>query len=289
MKLLAISLGLALTLCAQEADQVVVQKQMADAKAQLAQTMTFVSGQMFGNPVKGQPYSAEAVTETTQTLADGNRIVTHSSQMIYRDSDGRERREQTIGRLGNLNAEKGPEKIVFISDPVAKMSYTLRPNEHRAEKHPAPQEFHMTSGGGGAVAFAFRAGPGGAEEPPLPPPPPMMIEARELAPGNSTAKKVEQLGTQVIEGIAAQGTRTTTTIPAGEIGNERDINIVSERWYSQELGVVVMSKRSDPRIGETVYRLTNVSREEPAQSLFQVPPDYTITDGVLPMMRMKDE
>ena len=83
----------------------------------------------------------------------------------------------------------------------------------------------------------------------------------------------------MIEGIPAEGTRTTTTIPAGQIGNERDINIVSERWYSQELQVVVMSKRSDPRTGETVYKLTNVNRTEPLHSMFEVPADYKIFDG----------
>ncbi|HTS76778.1 MAG TPA: hypothetical protein VMG40_11275, partial [Bryobacteraceae bacterium] len=236
MKLLAMSLGCALALCAQEADQVVVQKQMADAKAQLAQTMTFVSGQMFGNPVKGQPYSAEAVTETTQTLADGNRIVNRNSTMIYRDSDGRERREETIGRLGNLNAEKGPAKVVFISDPVSKVSYTLHTNTHTAERHSAPP-LPPPGGPDGKIAFAIRTGPADAAELM----PPVIMEQRDIKReargGNS---KVEQLGTQVIEGIAAQGTRTTTTIPAGEIGNERDLSIVSERWYSQELGVVVM-------------------------------------------------
>ncbi len=285
MKLLAMSLTCALALCAQEVDQATQQKMMADAKAQLAQTFTIVSGQVFnGNPVKGQPYSAEAVTETTQTLADGNRIVTRSSQMIYRDSDGRERREQTIGRLGNLNAANGPAKVVFISDPVAKMSYTLHTNSRTAERHSAPPPPPLPPPGpDGKIAFLIQDGPADAAQPM----PPMIIEKSEVRAGGRNSK-VEQLGTQAIEGIAAQGTRTTTTIPAGEIGNERDINVVSERWYSTELGVVVMSKRSDPRMGETVYKLTNVSRQEPAQSLFQIPEDYKIVDPGA-AIRLKDE
>jgi hypothetical protein len=87
--------------------------------------------------------------------------------------------------------------------------------------------------------------------------------------------KKEDLGTQVIEGIQAQGYRTVTTIPAGEIGNERPIEIVSERWYSPDLQVVVMSRHSDPRMGETKYRLTNISRAEPPRSLFEPPAGYT--------------
>ncbi len=83
----------------------------------------------------------------------------------------------------------------------------------------------------------------------------------------------------MIEGVEAEGTRTTMTIPAGEIGNERPIEIVSERWYSPELQLVVMTRHSDPRSGETTYKLTNINRTEPAKSLFEVPAGYTIKEG----------
>lgn len=254
-------------------------------------TFAFVGGQMFnGNPVKGQPYSAEAVNETTQTLADGNKIVTRSSTMIYRDSEGRERREETIGKLGALGTAGSPDKVVFISDPVAKVSYTLHSEDHTAEKIPAP------SGRSGAAiqsvtkqAFAFTVRTGGAAGPPELSAPPMVFETDGRGGHGELPGKIEQLGTQNIEGVAAEGTRTTTTIPAGHIGNERDINIVSERWVSKELGVLVMSRRSDPRMGVTEYKLTNVSRIEPAHSLFEVPADYTVTDGGRPLIFNKLE
>jgi TonB family protein len=86
----------------------------------------------------------------------------------------------------------------------------------------------------------------------------------------------ESLGKQSIEGVEAEGTRRTVEIPAGEIGNERPIEIVFERWYSPELQVVVMTKHSDPRFGETTYRLTNINRSEPAHELFEVPADYKV-------------
>ena len=95
--------------------------------------------------------------------------------------------------------------------------------------------------------------------------------------------KVEKLGSQTIEGVVAEGTRTTVTIPAGQIGNERDINIVDERWFSPELQVTVRSKHSDPRMGETTYTLTNINRTEPARTLFEVPQDYSVSD--LPQVR----
>ena len=97
-----------------------------------------------------------------------------------------------------------------------------------------------------------------------PPPPPKFPEVKE------------SLGRQTIEGVEAEGTRVTVTIPAGEIGNERPIQIVTERWYAPDLHAVVLTRHSDPRYGETTYRLTNINRSEPARGLFEVPSDFTI-------------
>jgi hypothetical protein len=252
-------------------------------------TFVFVGGQLFnGKPVKGQPYSAEAVTESTQTLGDGNRIVNRSSTMMYRDSEGRERREESIGKLGAWSAQGEPAKVVFISDPVAKMSYTLHTADRTAERMNA--EFNAvaprpgmaatagTIGPSGDIAIAYKAGAAAADADKL------VAEKLQIAAGRGGRggrgnSKVEQLGSQTFDGVPADGTRTTQTIPAGQIGNERDINVVSERWFSKDLGVVVMSKQSDPRMGETVYKLTNIIRNEPLHSMFEVPSDYTVSDS----------
>jgi hypothetical protein len=163
---------------------------------------------------------------------------------------------------------------VFISDPVGGVSYTLHPVERTAEKMPAPVAFVKDAGGPTTTVrgFAVHANNGSEAAPPV------TIERRAVAE-NASSVKTEDLGQQTIEGVVAQGTRTTRTIPAGQIGNERDINIVSERWFSNELGVVVMTKQSDPRSGETVYKLTNVNRSEPQHSMFEVPADYTVNDS----------
>jgi hypothetical protein len=81
--------------------------------------------------------------------------------------------------------------------------------------------------------------------------------------------------------VLATGTRTTTEIPAGAIGNERPIRIVSEQWFSEDLKVLVLTKHTDPRVGETTYRLTNIVQSEPAALLFEVPPDYTVKNSVI--------
>ena len=230
-----------------------------------------------GNPVKGAPYSAQAVTETTQTLADGTRIVQKSTAMIYRDSLGRQRREQTLPAIGPFTPQGDPPQIISISDPVAGVNYSLNPKERIAVKLPSPPSLPNLPNQGVTKEFnVMVSGPGPAIQ--SAPALPNMIFFRGAAPDSKEPPKVDQLGWKLIEGLQAEGTRTTITIPAGEIGNDRPIEIVDEQWRSPDLQVIVFSRHSDPRIGETVYSLVNVNRADPAPGLFQVPADYTLRD-----------
>lgn len=258
-----------------------------------AATFEFVSSEMGveGKTVKGAPYSAEAVSENTQVLNDGNRISRKSSTMLYRDGEGRTRREVSLGSIGPwAAADRTPVKLVMIHDPVAGVSYTLDEKSKTARK---------VSGKGMVFSYA-RSGPVEAMRVPPPPPPPPGAAAQSFeielgaapdvhimrAPAaDDRNAKTESLGKRNMEGVVAEGTRTTLTIPAGEIGNERPIEVVTERWFSPELQTVVMSRHVNPMTGEHVYKLTNLRRGEPLKSLFEVPADYTVKeDG--PGMRM---
>lgn len=206
-----------------------------------------------GKVVKGAPYSAQAVTERIQVLPDGNRIDQKTTAQVYRDGAGRTRRETTLGPIGPWGAPDNATPMVLIKDPVAGVGYVLNPGNHTAVKR----------------TLAVRAGQANRS-----------WRREQRAAGQASANNVttESLGKQMLQGIEAEGTRTTVTIPAGAMGNAQAIQIVSERWYSPALGVVVMSTRSDPRLGETTYQLTNVNLAEPAASLFQVSSDYTVTE-----------
>jgi hypothetical protein len=105
------------------------------------------------------------------------------------------------------------------------------------------------------------------------------MQARQQQEEASGALKVESLGTKVVNGVNADGTRTTHTIATGEIGNSAPIQIVSERWYSPDLQTVVQSTRTDPRFGTTTFTLSNIQKTEPAATLFSVPGDYTVKEG----------
>lgn len=210
-----------------------------------------------GKVVAGAPYSAVAVTQSTQTLGDGNTIHRKVQTNVFRDSQGRTRRETTLPAVGPLAASGQPKTFIMIFDPVATIAYVLHPDTKVAEQLPPP---------GGAKKSAKLEG---------------KFEARmqeEIA--NGTLKK-DDLGVQAINGLNAQGTRYTRTIPAGQIGNDKAIVIVNERWYSPDLQVVVKSTRTDPRFGETTYTLTNIQRTEPSATLFAVPTGYTVEQGKL--------
>lgn len=253
-------------------------------------TFSFISGEMSfdGKVVKRAPYSAQAVTEIIQTLSDGNRIVNKSTTSIYRDSEGRTRREQTLRAIGPFRTEGEQPQMIYINDPVAQMSYTLDARTHVARKMPSyrfsvnvitPQAEGTrppTATEGATPAPSGRYEGNSDVYVRTTPPAPGGEGYRVEYYGGGKRAKAESLGKKMIEGVEAEGTRTTVTIPAGEIGNDLAIEIVNERWYSPELQTVVMSRQNDPRFGETIYRLMNIDRIEPSKSLFEVPADYTI-------------
>jgi hypothetical protein len=237
-------------------------------------TVMGVRSAVMGPTVKGAPYSAVEVVENTQVLADGTHIDRKTQTNVYRDSEGRMRRET-------------PDQVT-IWDPVAGASYILDPKTQTAHKMavgsyvgPAGGNVSFSSGGrGGDVAYVTRGAfsAPGTPFPPLPPPdfgggPNMVVMTRDV---QKLAGKSESLGNQTIDGVNATGTRMTSTIEAGAIGNDRPIQIISESWYSPELQTMVKSSHSDPRMGQDTFELTNVSRTEPGAYLFQVPAGYQI-------------
>jgi hypothetical protein len=205
-----------------------------------------------GKTVTGAPFSATFSTQSTQTLADGNQIQRNSTGTFARDTQGRTRREMTLPAIGRLAAAGNtPPHAVFISDPVGGVNYILHADEKTADQLP------------------MRARKGGRNFEAMPD-----IKRRFLNEETTT-----DLGTQNINGVTAQGTRITRTIPAGAIGNVKAIVVVTERWYSSELQTYVMTKKTDPVMGDTVTQLTNIQRQEPDASLFRVPADYAVSQG----------
>jgi hypothetical protein len=233
----------------------------------------FTAGPLGGPAVTGRPFSASEERHSVQTLGDGTRIDRTETDQFYRDDQGRSRTERS-----------GDGPAITIQDPVAGFTAILDPSTKTAHKLPAPPPaLAQPPGSSGGTAATFTVLNGRAQQAKAGfsvagvaaagAPMEMMITTLE---GKGASPVSEDLGTQVVNGIAAQGTRSTLTIPAGQIGNDRAIQVVSERWFSPDLQVTVKSTNSDPRFGDVTYQLNNINRAAPDPSLFTIPADYTV-------------
>lgn len=255
--------------------------------------VTFFSSTSLGGPtVPRKPFSASEEHRSQQVLGDGTHIDRVETSKLYRDDQGRTRTE-----TGPAGAQQ-----ITIQDPVGGFIVTLDPATGTVHKLPFPHALAMPFPAGVAQARSFETfdvqtdlkndtatdgknqsrprvialagtaiGPGG---PAMPPAQPDVLFSRVAKPPRTPAS--EDLGANIVNGVPAQGTRTTFIIPRGEIGNDRDIRIVSERWFSPDLEMTVKSTDSDPRSGETSYQLTNINRAAQDPSLFQIPAGYTM-------------
>jgi hypothetical protein len=235
--------------------------------------------------VKNQPYQAQATTEIKQTLANDSHISQTTTATVARDSEGRTVRIQKLVAIGPWTTSAGGSNettVTTIFDPVANTHTDYTSDNKIAHVMqmppvpPAPQN-SSTEAGHQVQSFGFAVGGDG----------PSSGQAivmggfagtRAISSQGSNGKdqKTEQLDAKTIEGIQAVGTRSTNTIPAGTIGNDKDIVITHEIWDSPELKLVLLSTQDDPRFGQTTYSLTNIQRGEPSKVLFQVPAGYKI-------------
>jgi hypothetical protein len=228
--------------------------------------------------VKNQPYQAQAVTEVKQTLADGSHITQTTTATLARDTDGRTVRIQKLGAMGpwksvSNGSQANAPTLTTIFDPVAQTHTDYGSDEKVAHVLPMPAlpaKAEAAAMGGFAV---IAAGPGAG----APGNVTYAFKARaDAGDAPSADVKTESLGDKAIDGISVTGTKTTNTIPAGTIGNDKDLVVTRETWYSPDLKLVLQSTQTDPRFGETTYSLTNILRSEPDSTLFQVPSGYTV-------------
>jgi hypothetical protein len=238
---------------------------------------------MSAAPVQGAPYSATITNESVQTLADGNRIVQSSTGTTARDSVGRTRQDAPLPPIGNMLPADAPH-LVFLQDPVAQASYTLNLTDKTATKGPSFVSSAVSIANAASGSAVFISGAAVPATTVHMQPQVIGIQQRAMIADEPGEVKTEDLGSKAMEGVTVTGTRTTRAIPAGQIGNERPLSIVTEVWTSPELKTVIYSKRSDPRMGDQTFELTNIVRAEPDPALFTVPSDFKIQDSPGPIM-----
>jgi hypothetical protein len=239
-------------------------------------------------PLTGAPYAATEENTKIQTLADGTHIrQTTEAVRMFRDSQGRTRREQLI--CGSRPISDPSAVVVIIRDPVDGVGYILdthqriahrysgdaRPSAQSLQKQRAtaiPQNGLITESSRVVASSAAAA---------------VLSEVQSVAKPNDHQVETESLGTQVIEGLTATGTRTITIIPVDAEGNDQSIRIVMDTWYSPELHTVILRSRDDPRSGQNTLRFKDISVTEPDPALFRPPADYKIVDETSPSVRIE--
>lgn len=310
----------------------------------IATALLGISAPLGAQAASGKPMYAEFITEHHQSFTDGNRISRSTTSCIYRDTQGRIRRESQLSvpglpasvlsatfitivdhQLGygfvldpqemvahryELNGS-GPSYVAHLSaqgkdnvllppsanqsagnnmSPTSSASTTADAatapetprwrlkvfGQHRATAQNTAAESGTSGSGTNVAPSQLGSGflPGGSSTAATPA---MRINQPFLAAPNPV--RTENLGEQTILGFRARGTRVITTLPAGQIGNDRPIDIVSEQWFSPELDLVMRSSHSDPWGGEFTTTVTRISRGEQPAALFQVPPPYKIIDS----------
>ncbi len=200
--------------------------------------------------VTGAPMTATVEVTHDSTLQDGNTIHTENQSTVYRDSQGRVRREVPFEFMTpSTGTTKGT--MIIITDPVAGYRYILNPENKTAHQMPLRPPRRSAGAADG--------------EPPTRP-----------SDANVTTT---DLGTKTILGLNATGTRMTHTIPAGQIGNAKAIETVTERWVSTDLQIPLSMTHNDPMMGTITTTVTAITRGEPSATLFQVPSDYKVVAG----------
>ena len=223
--------------------------------------------------VVGKPYSADERTESAKGVV--------STARVFRDGQGRVRREVTVPGLAGAKARTS----ITISDYVAKVRYDLNPvtktavrsvlaasdpgqdgrreGEGHAAGHVEPPHGFEGDGREGQRHEGERREGGGAGE----------GEHREDRGADKGAsqrggRKHEDLGTRTVQGVSARGSRNTVTLQGGPVSDES--------WFSPDVGVEVKAVHRDPQTGQTTRTLGNIKRGEPSATLFQVPTDYKL-------------
>jgi hypothetical protein len=257
-------------------------------------------------PVTGAAYSGEEVNETVQTLSDGTHITSKNvARRIWRDSQGRTCSERPLFPHSNDGGDPFLMSIIEITDPVAGFQYVLDPQNkiaHRTALQTFDSQARVSMTRSGVMGGVISATPAGVPAPPPPPPPPgAVMQSAAIATSMGSGGgfgvgggfvgagpapsgmprpdiKSENLGTKTIDGVLAEGHRTTMTYATGSMGNDQPFSVVMENWMSPELKTQILSVNHDPRSGDRTFKIANLSRNEPDAVLFMVPADYQIVD-----------
>jgi hypothetical protein len=205
---------------------------------------------IFVTPIANEPFMAVVDEQRTSVQPDGTVLALKTIHAIARSTQGQiynEARPLVPAAFPGTP----PIRVMHIYDPQTRLNTLLYPEQKTGRQNRAPH-------------------------PPSTAPPDLYATpAANSLPVNQFSKE-EDLGTETMEGVSVHGVRETQTIPAAQNGG-KEVTVVDEYWYSDELRLNMLVKHTDPRTGSVTMTVTQVTRTEPAAAIFEIPSGYKLT------------
>jgi hypothetical protein len=223
--------------------------------------------------VKDNPFRAEIVITFTPPLPLAESL-RRKPELVARDTQGRIRTERVVGEYKrNTGAEAGStaeQRLIIICDPVAQTLTqidTLNATARIIHSRPS------------ALNSLRPVDPNAPHFEPRPVH--TFCESRLMLGARAGRFGADDLGFQTIEGVQAHGTRTTIPAIAAPSNEVSAINSTTERWCSDDLSAIVLTVSGNSTSdSKTSIAMQKIERTEPDPSLFQIPPDYAVTESV---------
>jgi hypothetical protein len=213
-----------------------------------------------GQNRSGAPYSATVKTTHEQKLADGNAIHGSTTTHQARDSAGRTMTEIAAGCTYGPDGQLQALIRITVNDSETRtlLSWTVNDSSqkkiarvvHQPELVPAKPSVQTSQ----------------------------RLQAAQMRQRSRTEVRSENLGSKIIAGVMAEGNRMTRTVPAGEEGNDLQLEIVDETWTAKDLGLIVVRISDDPRHGRDTTEIVELKQGEPDPALFVPRADYTLEE-----------
>jgi hypothetical protein len=223
-------------------------------------------------PQPPQTYYLELKTTTVQTLANGTTITNERGETEARDSQGRSMSAHQVTTQVDSDGTTHVETFFYVNDPVenTQTDWNTQRKEANVLKLPPKEERHG--------CWADESGHMRISYGPIAPQvrPATTLTPRPVQQPFREQPKTEDLDPLVIEGLEVHGHRTTTVIPAGQIGNDQPLVSTTEVWFSPLVGRPLRQITDDPRMGRSTTEVVKLDLSDPPPETFQPPEGYTV-------------
>ena len=205
-------------------------------------------------PKAGAPFTLTLETEWARQLYDGGTTTLVNRRKIARDAAGRIFQERVALVPKSQDHGQPIRSMVQIFDPATHTRYDcfyLKPTQMCEILNDSRSTSTIYK------PMSQRTGP---------------------LPGDQGSAIHEDLGKRLIAGVETDGTHDTLIYNPGVYGNDRQMTVENEFWWSPQIGLNLLSIKNDPRVGKQTFTVTELVLGDPDPALFQVPEGFKMVD-----------